>query len=122
MRTFLISYDLTQPARNKHAMATAIMALGASWARPLEHTWYLRADVCEADVRDRLTGLLDDEDGLIVQTVSEAGSLSNTQLRWFRQRQPQFELDRHDAANVVAFPVAPDIAANQDQMPLAAAC
>ena len=70
MRTFLISYDLTNPGRNKHALATSIMSLGTSWARPLEHTWYIRAETSETDVEARLEPLLDDEDGLIVQCVA----------------------------------------------------
>ena len=38
MRTYLISYDLAQPHLTKHVVAQAIMALGQSWARPLEAT------------------------------------------------------------------------------------
>lgn len=119
MRTFLISYDLANPARNKHALATAIMSLGTSWARPLEHTWYLRADVSDIDVEARLSPLLDDEDGLIVQAVAEEGVLTNTQLRWFRQRRPAFDLDAH--TNVVVFPSSPAVPAAQPELPLAAA-
>jgi len=119
MRTFLISYDLANPSRNKHALATAIMSLGTSWARPLEHTWYLRADVAEIDVEARLAPLLDDEDGLIVQAVVEDGAFTNTQLRWFRQRRPAFDLDAH--TNVVVFPSTASVSAAQPELPLAAA-
>lgn len=119
MRTFLISYDLARPARNKHAMATVIMSLGASWARPLEQTWYVRADLDEADVESRLAGLLDDEDGLIVQAVAEEAVMTNTQLRWFRQRRPAFELEA--GTNVVAFPSVPTPPGAQAELPLAAA-
>ena len=119
MRTFLISYDLSQPARNKHALATTIMSLGASWARPLEHTWYLRADASEDDVLAPLATLLDDEDGLIVQAVAEEAVLANTHLRWFRQRRPAFDLDAD--TNVVAFPAAPREPAAQPELPLVAA-
>lgn len=119
MRTFMISYDLAQPARTKHAMATAIMSLGTAWARPLEHTWYMRGETTEAEIETRLAQLLDDEDGLIVQAVSETGVLTNTQLRWFRQRRPAFELDA--ASNVVAFPSVPAVPAAQSELPLAAA-
>ncbi len=120
MRTFLISYDLAKPARTKHAIATAIMSLGTSWARPLEHTWYLRdEDTTEADIEQRLAPLLDDEDGLIVQAVSEDGVMTNTQLRWFRQRRPAFELDA--SSNVVAFPCVPATPAAQSELPLAVA-
>ena len=38
MRTLIISYDLADPRRNKHALAQEIMAAGHSWARPLDQT------------------------------------------------------------------------------------
>ncbi len=116
MRTFLISYDLATPARNKHAMATAIMSLGSSWARPLEQTWYIRAESGENEIESRLAYLLDDEDGLIVQAVAEDAAMTNTRLRWFRQRRPAFELEA--GGNVVAFPCPP---AAQAELPLAEA-
>jgi len=118
MRTFLISYDLAQPARSKHAIATAIMSLGSSWARPLEQTWYMRGDLSESEIEARLATLLDDEDGLIVQAVSEEAALTNTQLRWFRQRRPAFELDA--SSNVVAFPSTASAPSLQPELPLAA--
>jgi hypothetical protein len=119
MRTYLISYDLARPARNKHAMATIIMSLGSAWARPLEQTWYVRAEVDEMEIEARLSSLLDDDDGLIVQSVAEQAVMTNTQLRWFRQRRPAFELE--DGGNVVAFPSVPAAPTAQAELPLAAA-
>lgn len=119
MRTFLVSYDLAHPSTNRHAMTTAIMMLGATWARPLAHTWYIRADLDEADIESVLAGLLADDDGLIVQCVRDDAHLANTSLRWFKQRAlPQ---ETH-ATNIVAFPVVSDVSHPADEaMPLAAA-
>ncbi|CAN0180967.1 unnamed protein product [Phaeothamnion confervicola] len=119
MRTFMIAYDLARPAGHKHAMATIIMSLGSSWARPLEQTWYVRSDLNETEIEARLAHLLDDEDGMIVQSVAEEGVMTNTQLRWFRQRRPAFELEQ--GGNVVAFPSVPQVAGAQAELPLAAA-
>ena len=119
MRTFLISYDLANPIRNKHAIATAIMSIGSSWARPLEHTWYVKAETDERDIEARLGPLLDDEDGLILQAVSEEAMLTNTRIRWFRQRRPAFDLEGH--TNIVAFPSLPGNTSAQAELPLAAA-
>src|SRR4051812_31943581 len=102
MRTYLVAYDLAKPNRNKHALATVIMSLGQSWARPLDHTWYVKADLTEVDVEMRLAALLEEDDGLIVQAVSEPAVLANTALRWFRQRRPGFDVAA--AGNVIAFP------------------
>lgn len=117
MRMFLISYDLAKPNRNRHAMATAIMSLGQAWARPLESTWYVRAELSDADVSTLLADLLDADDGLIVQAVSDAAILANTSLRWFRQRRPGFDLEA--SSNVIAFPTMPAPAPAQAELPLA---
>ena len=100
MRLFLIAYDLVGSSPHKHAMATAIMNLGEAWARPLESTWYVRADTSEREIQNTLAGLLDVDDALIVQPVSEGAAMANTALRWFRRKKD----DAHHANNVIAFP------------------
>lgn len=117
MRMFLISYDLARSSRNKHAMATAIMNLGQAWARPLETTWYVRADASERQIQNRLGGMLDADDGLLVQAVSEEAVLFNTSLRWFRQRRT----DAEAISNVVAFPVGIPAPLPQPELALAQA-
>ena len=113
MRTFLITYDLAAPHRNKHVLANAVMGLGQSWARPLENTWFVRADAGEADIEAQLADLLDADDGLIVQAVPEIGALTNTSLRWFRQRRTTLQLGAD--TNVIAFPL-PAIASAQTEL------
>jgi hypothetical protein len=116
MRTFLISYDLAQPSNNKHALSSTVMSLGSAWARPLESTWYVRADVSETEIEQRLSALLDADDGLLVQAVDTPALLSQTSLRWFRQR--RHGADAHQDTNVIAFPVR-DTPAVQEELPLA---
>ncbi len=118
MRMFLISYDLAKPNHNKHAIATAIMGLGQAWARPLDTTWYVRAETdVESDIYAQLSQLLDSDDGLIVQAVSEEATLVNTSLRWFRQRRHGFGIEAN--ANVIAFPTAVPAPQTQPELPLA---
>jgi len=117
MRLFLIAYDLARSGPNKHALATAIMNLGQAWARPLETTWYVRSETSEGEIQHSLSGLLDPEDGLIVQPVSENAVMANTALRWFRRRRP--EADRLD--NVIAFPGGSPAPIFQSEMPFAEA-
>ena len=99
MRTFLISYDLAAPAKNKQAIADTIMELGHRWARPLDQSWYIEVKGTAATVEDALTWMFGEEDGLLVQEVSERAVTSNTSIRWFKQR-------GGEAGNVVAFPRA----------------
>lgn len=116
MRTFLIAYDLAHPTLNKHALATQIMGLAASWARPLECTWFVRGDIGEQEIESALAPYLDSEDGLVVQQVEQEGAMVNTRIRWFRQRRPLFDLE--PGGNILAFPGActpPD----QAELPLA---
>ncbi len=115
MRTFLISYDLANPLQNKHAIAQSIMSAGERWARPLESTWYLACDEDEASLADRLGPLLDTDDGLLIQSVDDQAVLTNTSLRWFRQRrQPAAEASAIRENNVVVFP-APVKPAGEDE-------
>ncbi len=93
MRTFLVSYDLANPAMNQPYLADAIMSLGEAWARPLANVWYLRTDTAQEAIEGRLARLLDEHDGLLVQGVREEAAFRNTGLRWFRR-----------TSNVVAFP------------------
>ncbi len=112
MRTFLISYDLAKPALNKHAVAQSIMACGERWARPLESTWYVTSGESETAIAERLEALLDSDDGLLIQSVDDEAVLTNTSLRWFRQRRPAEALAKPN--NVVAFP-APKPADDTDE-------
>ena len=120
MRTFLISYDLAKPNRNKHVIAQEIMTLGDRWARPLEQTWYVSTAGDEAAIEARLANLLDTDDGLLVQAVEDKAVLTNTSLRWFRQRRPA--LDIAEGSNVIPFPVPPAQPSEQAELPFAAAC
>lgn len=113
MRTFLISYDLANPALNKHAVAQSIMSVGERWARPLDSTWYISSDTSEAVIAERLGALLDNDDGLLIQSVDDEAVLTNTSLRWFRQRRAA-EATAATPSNVVAFP-APKPADTDDE-------
>lgn len=118
MRTYLVSYDLAKPARNKHVIAQELMSLGERWARPLEQTWYVSADVKPEAIEARLASLLDTDDGLLVQQVDEPAVLSNTSLRWFRQRHPGIDME---GTNIIAFPMPPAATPAQAELPFAKA-
>ncbi len=115
MRTYLISYDLARPLRNKHVIAQEIMTLGERWARPLEQTWYVSAYDKPEAIEARLAALLDTDDGLLIQQVEDEAVLTNTSLRWFRQRRPGLDLE---GTNVIAFPAPPPA---QPELPFARA-
>ena len=93
------------------------MALGQSWARPLEQTWYVRAETRRGEIEARLAGLLDGDDGLLIQAVSDERAADQHRLRWFRQRRA---VRSSDDTNVIAFPV-PGVVAAQAELPLAQA-
>ncbi len=120
MRTLIISYDLANPHLNKHVLAQQIMALGEAWARPLEQTWYVRTDAREESIEAKLSGLLESDDGLLIQAVEDSAVLTNTALRWFRRRRPA--LDIVEGSNVIAFPAPALLPDEQPELPLAAAC
>jgi hypothetical protein len=118
MRTYLISYDLAKPHLLKHVVARTIMALGKSWARPLEQTWYVRSDESEESLEARMSEILEAEDGLLIQAVREDALFTNTSIRWFRQRQA--EVDVGGDENIITFPgPAPT---EEPELPFAEAC
>lgn len=122
MRTFLISYDLANPAHNKHAIAQSIMSAGERWARPLESTWYVTSAENEAALAARINGLLDTDDGLLIQSVDEQAVLTNTSLRWFRQRQQAAPAMATTASNILAFPAPqPVVTCDEPELPFARA-
>jgi hypothetical protein len=113
MRTFLVSYDLANPAMNQPYLADAIMSLGEAWARPLANVWYLRTDTAQEAIEGRLARLLDEHDGLLVQGVREEAAFRNTGLRWFRRRRRE---ETQDTSNVVAFPAQAETFAQGDAL------
>lgn len=119
MRTYLISYDLAKPHVMKHVVAQAIMSLGTSWARPLETTWYVRSEESEDAIENRLARLLDSDDGLLIQAVKEDAVMTNTSLRWFRQRHAGIDVDTE--SNVIAFPMLMAPPSDQAELPFARA-
>ncbi len=120
MRTYLISYDLAKPARNQHVLAQVIMGMGEKWARPLASTWYVSSDRDEIDLEGDLKDLLGEEDGLLIQAVKREAILTNTSLRWFRQRRAAFDIAPD--SNIVAFPAPPAAEPVEPELPFAEAC
>lgn len=118
MRTYMISYDLAQPATNQSVIAQTIMSLGDKWARPLSNTWYVASERDETDLEADLHNLLGDDDGLVIQAVKREATMTNTSLRWFRQRRAP----TLDDTNVIAFPAPSDITSDEPELPLAQAC
>lgn len=103
MRTYLISYDLAHPTRNQHVVAQAIMGIGDKWARPLSNTWYVMSEREEVELETDLRALLAEDDGLLIQATKRDAAMTNTSLRWFRQRRPSVDLAPD--GNVIAFPL-----------------
>ena len=119
MRTYLISYDLAKPHLIKHVVAQAIMAAGQSWARPLEQTWYVRSDESEEAIEAKLMRILEAEDGLLIQRVKDDAVLTNTSIRWFKQRQAGVEAGGD--TNIIAFPAPPPGTPDEPELPFAKA-
>lgn len=120
MRTYLISYDLAKPHLIKHVVAQAIMTAGQSWARPLEQTWYVRSEESEEALEAKLTEILDSEDGLLIQRVKDEAVLTNTSIRWFKQRQS--DIETAGDTNVITFPTHNEAADDKPELPFAEAC
>lgn len=116
MHTYLISYDLAEPATIKNILNSEIMELGQSWARPLANTWYVRSDEAQEDIEARLRDHLDIDDGLLIQPVRDDAVMMNTDLRWFRQRSDEARMQNE--TNIVAFPAPAPTSAPVSEQPM----
>jgi hypothetical protein len=96
------------------------MAAGQSWARPLEQTWYVRSEESEEALEAKLTRILDSDDGLLIQRVKDDAILTNTSIRWFKQRQSGIEINGD--SNIIAFPMAKPGPNDEPELPFAEAC
>jgi hypothetical protein len=88
MRTYLITYDIADPA-DRQRLASAIMALGEAWARPLETAWYVRSRERQGVIQNRIASEVGSEDGVVIQQVESEAVLLNTGLRWFKRRRQE---------------------------------
>lgn len=109
MRTYLISYDLANPNAKKRALAELIMSAGERWARPLDQAWYVESDETAEEIEAKLSWMLGDEDGLLVQAIGPGSVLTNTSLRWFKRRGGEVvpraaEAAAEGSAKVITFP------------------
>ena len=68
MRTYVIGYDLHKPQQDYEGLSEAIKALG-SWWHCLDSTWMITTDETPAQIRDRLSPHIDDDDRLLVSAV-----------------------------------------------------
>ena len=85
--------------------------------RDSAQTWYVRTNLGDEDIESLLRGLLQADDGLIIQSVDDEARLAGTRMRWFRQRPL---LQDGAATNIVAFPVVtePTAPANDGDAPV----
>ena len=78
----------------------------------------MRSNDNEAALEHWLARFIDTDDGLLIQAVADDAIMTNTSLRWFRQRRAGIEVDAD--SNIIAFPMAVQIPA-QSELPFAKA-
>jgi hypothetical protein len=63
--------------------------------------------------------ILDSDDGLLIQRVKDEAVLTNTSVRWFKQRHAGVETGGD--TNIIAFPLA-KAGTDEPELPFAEAC
>jgi hypothetical protein len=89
-QTYLISYDLKQPADYSHLMK-AIRELGAGYCHCLESTWVIRSQYSAAQIRDVLSRRLAPGDELVVLELGNnwaTQGLSAAKTNWLHGHMP----------------------------------
>jgi len=69
MRTLLVGYDLNRPGQNYPGLIAALKA-APLWWHYLDSTWLLRTEETPVELRNRLAGLIDAGDELLVVEVT----------------------------------------------------
>ncbi|CAN5887929.1 hypothetical protein BH11VER1_BH11VER1_06650 [soil metagenome] len=89
MKSTLISYDLIAPNRDYSRLIEAIKSLSPqNWAKPLESLWLVPTTLTCAQVRDRLTPVMDANDKLFVTQAGPdwAGrNLADEVAKWLKR-------------------------------------
>lgn len=73
MKTYILSYDLSQPGRNYASLYEAIKSY-PSWAHLAESTWAVRTSGTAAQIRDHLRGAMDGNDQIVVVAAGAEGA------------------------------------------------
>ena len=103
MTILSVTYDLADAATAARVVV-AIKRMGSRWAHPLTCVWYVETQLTPAAIVNRLSDLLDLDDGLIVQEVSAEIALSNAVVRWMPAAAPA-DIARFDGPdNIIAWP------------------
>lgn len=67
--TFIITYDLSAPARNYEGLLKQIKSYG-TWAKICESSYIIKTDKGPVEIRDHLLEQIDDNDKLFVGTLA----------------------------------------------------
>lgn len=86
MNTYMISYDLNSPTKNRTAVEDSIKSLG-SWCRYVSTTFLVSSSKNVDDVQDIVTKHLDSNDSMIICKVQKPikGWLSQDQWDWIHK-------------------------------------
>ena len=104
------AHPISSPTISPSPTSSSTLSPRRSWplARAgharLEQTWYVRSEETEEVIEHKLTRLLDSEDGLLIQRVKDDAFLTNTSVRWFKQRQGGVEAGGD--TNIIGLPGA----------------
>lgn len=70
---YLITYDLRVPGQNYSDLIKEIKAVGYSWAKPCESTWFIKTTLTAEAIKNKLNAI-DATDKVMVIAVSSPWS------------------------------------------------
>ena len=81
LRNFFVAYELFAPQKNYTALIDEIYSLGRV-AELVRSVWYVKCELDEAAIRDRLRAVLDPQDRLVVIAASNAYGFGLDRALW----------------------------------------
>ena len=70
MKTFLISYDLTNKTMFDYSRLITYIKSFSNWAKPLESLWLVKTNLTSAQLRDELRKVVDANDKILVIEIT----------------------------------------------------
>lgn len=71
MKTYSISYDLSNPGRDYDDVVSKIKEIANGWCNPVESTWLIGSSSSASQIADAIWSQMDGNDKLIVHEVGD---------------------------------------------------
>lgn len=88
MKTYLISYDLSNPENSSdYERLTELIKSAYDWAKPLESVWLIKSELGSEEILNKIRNVTDANDKILVIEVANNwwAQLHSEVINWMRK-------------------------------------